>query len=519
MNHRYRWWLLPRRDRFPKKLWHWWRLTLAAVLVAGTVVGIPWLGRHWPCADGPLPSAALWSEDGDCVGVTSGPYAFKLDQFGRAMAQIDRQNRSAGNLCPKGASAITVGVLSTLTSPYAGGRAAHEIEGIAAAQARANGAGCVHPVLVKLANMGTNEQAAIEVAEMVKDDSQIVAVVGVGLSDPNSADAANLLGSSPEPVPMVSDLITAEGFDANGSRGKDADFRNCAATYPTGVGGGYFYRVAYPNRAQITKLAGYLGAVQPDFVVTPTDLRDPYTCTALPLVEHRFNDQVTRVKFDPTDLATVPQVARRICGTAQAVNVFYTARSKDLSRFIQSVDDQYSRGLCQSSSITVLSTSDASRLRAREPENGDELVRVGALNSRIVQNGILKLIYTPLADSDSLRTNSEFIALEQQFTAAGFDLSDLDDGWAVNAYDALLTVVEETRTLSASQPVTRGEINSGLSALSPGNEMAGAGGKIAFDSYGNRTGDPTMVRLCPATHDTAPFTVPVSADASNSCTS
>lgn len=515
---RYHWGLWPNRERFPKRWWHWWRLSLAVTLVLASAPAISVGVTYAPCADGWGLSWSHWSAAGECVGVSRGPYAFELDQFDTVMARIDEQNRTAGALCPEGASPITVAVLATLTSPYAGGRAVHEIEGIAAAQARANGAGCVHPVKVRIANLGSDEQAATEVAQMVKNDPEIVAVAGVGLSDPNSAAAANLLGASPDAVPMVADLITAEGFDTNGSRGRDDDFRTCAVTYPEGVGAGYLYRVAHRNRAQIAKLASYLGNVRPDFIVTPTDLRDPYTCTALPLVQQHYDNQVATVKFDPADEATVPQVARRVCDTPQPVNVFYTARSKDLSRFIQSIDDQYSNGLCQTSSITVLSTSDASRLRATEPDNGDELVRDAALGSRVFQDGTLKLIYTPLADSDSLRTNSEFVALEEQFRTAGFDTSNLDDGWAVNGHDALLTVMAVTRILSATQPVTRGEINSGLSTLSPGNEIAGAGGMIAFDNEGNRIGDPTMVRLCPAPDGRAPFSVVVAAGSGTSCT-
>jgi hypothetical protein len=200
----------------------------------------------------------------------------------------------------------------------------HEIEGIAAAQAQANAPGCVHPVLVEIANTGSNEQAATDVALQLKNNPDVVAVVGMGLSLQRSADAADLLGKQPDAMPMIADVITAEGFDATGSRGKEDDFTNCAASYPNGVGGGYFYRVAYDNSAQINGLAKYLGGTQPDFVLTPTDLSDPYTCTALALVEKHFNNQVTQVKFDPSE-----------CGLADGHRAVPTTHQADDQRRLQ----------------------------------------------------------------------------------------------------------------------------------------------------------------------------------------
>lgn len=506
-----RYWLKvwPRRDRFPKRWWHWYRPATAALLLAGAVTAVAWAPSHLACADG-LPNNARWSTGGDCVGTSDNAYNFGIRTLDAALKRIDQQNkavRDGKSGCPTG-STITIGALLTLAAPNAGGRSPRELEGIAAAQAQANAAGCIHPVLVKIANMGSKEQAATDVAKMLKDDPTVVAVVGVGLSAQPSADAANLLGQRPDAVPMIADVLTASGFDAIGSKDREDIFSHCAATYPNGVGGGYFYRVAYNNGTQIAGLRKYLGSTKPDFILTPTDLSDPYTCTAFALVEKNFS-QVTPVKFDPTDPSTVPVAVQRICSTSRPVTAIYTARSGDLGRFIQDINTAYQNGTCQPSSITLVSPSDASRLLATEPNADLEAIRQAALTSDIFQQGKLKLVYATLMNADTMRGSAQYQQLVKRMTEAGFSPADLADGWAVNAYDALGAVAQASRPLGSNQTVTRGQINTAVSSLT----TVGAGGHIAFDPAGNRIGESTIVRLCPAPAGKPVFTVLASAAA------
>lgn len=498
----------PRRE-FPHRRSDWRRLVvLASVLVIAVpaVVFYRWVEPRLSCRDG-FPSESLWSADGECVGISTSSYAFGLDTFAPVLAKIDQQNRTvAEGGCPKNATPVTIGVLSTLTSANAGGRASHELEGMAAAQARANGEGCVHPIRLRIGHIGANAQAAESLARMMKDDPGIVAVVGLGLSDQRSADAANVLGAQDRPVPMVASLITAEGFDTEGSKSDNPDYSTCDpdATYPRGVGNGYFYRVSFRNAKQIQKLGGFLGK-RPDFVVTPNDRRDPYTCTALPFV--RRLGEAPEVKFDRDDAPTLAQAARRICGQSGPVTAFYTARSRDLGRFLHSIDKEYGNNLCQSSSVTVVSTSDAVRMRVPEPDNDLELTRRKALESSVLRSGKLRLVYTPLSDVDAARGGSEFRELERLFQQAGFDATHLDSGWAINGYDALFTVSEAVRTLSAQAEVTRSQVNSAINSLAEGNGRLGAGGMIAFDNAGNRTGEPVIVELCTTGSDQRPSSV------------
>ncbi|MBB5960169.1 hypothetical protein FHS29_006792 [Saccharothrix tamanrassetensis] len=512
----------PRRNKFFRGWWDKWLrvVVVAAVLVAALpgYLAVDWLSARLSCRDG-APSGDIWSAGGECVGVSSGPYAFGLDAFGPVLAKIAEQNANAGKAgCQPGAAPVTVAVLSTLTSPNGGGRTLHEIEGYAAAQARANGVGCIHPLLLKVAHMGATQQAATRVAEILRDDPSVVGVVGMGLSDQRSADAADVLGAPGQPMPMVGALITAEGFDADGSADDRPDYSTCdeSANYDNGIGEGYFYRVAHRNSKQIRLLGDFL-KTGPDFIVTPNDKRDPYTCTALPFVR-RLGER-PEVKFDPTDPATVSLAAQRICGRPGSVTAFYIARSRDLGRFLRSIDEQYRNGLCEATSITVASTSDAVRMRVPEVDPELEGARGQALRSTVFRDGTLRLVYTPLADADSLRgSNTEFSTLEDLFEAAGFDLRHLDGGWAINAYDALYTMSEAVRTLSVNSEVTRSVLNSAISGFAAGSGRLGAGGRIEFDNSGNRTGDPVAVQLCPPREGDRPVTVRVDAQSSPAST-
>ncbi|WP_433272011.1 ABC transporter substrate-binding protein [Actinosynnema sp. CS-041913] len=518
LTNRYYFGIYPRPPKFFRSWWDkWLRVVIASAVLVAVVPGylaVDWVSARVSCRDG-LPSGDIWSQGGECVGVSAGPYAFGLDAFGPVLAKIAEQNAGAGQAgCQPGAEPVTVAVLSTLTTPNGGGRVLHEIEGYAAAQARANGVGCIHPLRLKIAHMGATQQAATEVAELLRDDPSVVAVVGMGLSDQRSADAADVLGAPGKPMPMIGALITAEGFDADGSAGDRPDYSTCdeSASYDNGVGEGYFYRVSHRNAKQIKLLGDFLKAA-PDFIVTPNDKRDPYTCTALPFVR-RLGER-PEVKFDPTDPATVSLAAQRICGRPGVVTAFYIARSRDLGRFLRSIDEQYRNGLCEASAITVVSTSDAVRMRVPEDDPELEGARKQALGSTVFRNGTLRLVYTPLADADSLRGgNTEFAALEDRFKAGGFDPRHLDGGWAINAYDALYTVSEAMRTLSANSEVTRSVLNSAISGFAAGSGRLGAGGQIEFDNSGNRTGDPVAVQLCPPREGDRPVTVRVDAQSS-----
>lgn len=526
----YRWWLIPRPDRFPRRWSHWLSLTLTVVLAAGaTSVGLwagPWLFARINCRSELLPTSSVWSQDGECVGLSDGPYAFGLSAFDPVFQKIASQNKQAGqNPCATGAAPVTVGVLVTSSSLAAGGRASHELEGFAAGQANANKLPCVRPVQLRIAQIGRTEQAAGDVAQLVADSPNVVAVIGMGPSNPRVVEAVQLLAN--RHIPMVADIITAEGFDQNGSSDDHPDFSRCAdhSSYDSGIGQGFFYRVAYRNVTQDRQLYQYLiqaaqhrantdsGAATPtmpaDFIITPTTVTDPFTCTALPLLHRQFGESVHEVRFDPDDPTTVNLAVQQLCDKQQDVTAVYAARAQDLSRFLTSLDQQYQNGLCKSRSITVASISDASRIRAPEPEANLESLRVQALTSKTFTDSTVRLVYTPLANPEVLAKKklSGYANLQQQFTNLGFNPTDLDDGWAINAYDALTTITAAVNTVPLNsngnyRTITPSQVNTAIGFFSPSGHPvpSAAQGPLTFDNNGNRSdSDPVVVQVCPAT--------------------
>lgn len=513
---RYRWGMIPTPGRFPRSRRDWLRpaavLLVAVLVVTGVMTAAPWLAARLSCRDG-LPAGDVYAADGECVGITEGPYAFDIPEFEGVFGRIEAQNEAAAGACVEGREPVTVGVLMGLTHPNSGARALHELEGFAAGQRSANQPGCSRALRLRVGHTGSAEQAAVELAGRFREDSRIAAVVGLGLSGVNAAEAANLLGAEPDengvhPVPMVADLITAEGFDSDGT--PPAASCDEEATFTRGIGGNNnFFRVSFRNGLQVDELAEYLGTGnRPTFIVIPDDSRDPYTCTTLQPIRELYQQQqpqVPEVQFSVTNEATLGQVARRVCGAEGAVTVFYTARSRDLGRLLAGLAKRYDDGLCAAESVTVISTDDGVRMRVPEVDPVLEAPRSKALTSSPFADGRLRLIYTPLADPDALRRGeagggSEFTELERLFEEMSFDVAHLDDGWGINAYDAVYTVAKAVESLDSDRPVTRALVRGAIadfSAADVTSQVIGANGPIGFENNGNRVGTPVTVRLCP----------------------
>jgi hypothetical protein len=506
---RYHWGIVPCPRRFPKDVRHWYRvgaLVLVPVLAAGLLPVFGWFSGRVGCRPGAFYSGDVWRQDGECVGVSDGPYAFGVPQADAVMRMIARQNEAAPKgSCAKGAEPVTVGVLMTLTSPDAQGRAIHQLEGTVAAQAAVNQdkSGCLHPVHLRVGQMGANEQAAVKVAAALARSDDLVAVVGMGLSAQQSADAARVLAR--HRVPMVAPVITAEGFDRNGSVDDRPDFSGCDPrhTFKDGVGQGFFYRLGHRQAVQVDRLAAYFAGTRRGrltFILTPISVDDPYTCTLVPLLHRRFGG-VQEVRFDTRDPSTMALSAQRICLSRGAVNVFYAARARDLPRFLKELADQSRYGQCGFSGLTVLSTSDASRIRAPETDPNLERQRRDALTAPMVQNGTVRLVYTPPADPGVLARSGApgFAQLRKAFGELRWDPRHLDDGWAISGYDSLATVAAAVNTLSTGRKVTPTRVNSAVGGFfKGGGGVPAASGNITFDNNGNRNDSvPVVVRLCP----------------------
>ncbi|MDQ0578453.1 hypothetical protein [Streptomyces rishiriensis] len=99
-----------------------------------------------------------------------------------------------------------------------------------------------------VASMGSFERAwktAVDKLKAREEAEHLVAVAGLGLSQQETVDAARELSQAD--LPMVGDLITAEGFDATGAvDGKGA------------ING--LVRVALSNNDQLTAISTYSAA-------------------------------------------------------------------------------------------------------------------------------------------------------------------------------------------------------------------------------------------------------------------
>jgi hypothetical protein len=484
-----------------RRWWDWWRLAMVVVVVLGAIIVPPLAVPVLRCQSGIFPiNTELWYQDGDCVGITDSA-DFNLNRFDTVMRRISQQNSVAGSNCDSDDTTMTMAAVVSLDSPNDGGRDLDELEGFAAAQVDANRSGCVHGAKLEIANMGSNEQAEDKVAHLLANDPDVIAVVGMGLSSQQSSAAATILGGGANPMLMVADHVTAEGFDVTGSHDDHPDFSRCTYSYAHGVGDGHFYRIAYRVAPQITKLLNYTGKLtKPDFVLTPDSVNDPYTCTAYPLVEAPFRTPtkprpVDRLGFEPAESASDLETAvDTICASTTPVTVVYTARGADLGQFITKLGNKFENNGACVQPITVLSTSDASRLRAVDNDPKRNGQRTAALGAKIFTSGHLKLIYTPLADTDSTSPTTAFQDMSAQFRADDFPVHGAIGDWAATAYDAFTTVSDVTRHLTANQPVLRGDINA---AMSRHLSFTGASGPIDFDASGNRTDRPVALRLCP----------------------
>jgi hypothetical protein len=242
-----------------------------------------------------------------------------------------------------------------------------------------------------------------------------------------------------------------------------------------------------------------------DFIITPTTVTDPFTCTALPLLHREFGENVHEVRFDPADPTTVNLSVQQLCNKEQEVTAVYAARAQDLSRFLANIDEQYQNGLCKPRSITVASISDASRVRAPEPEANLEFLRLQALTSKAFMQGTVRLFYTPIANPEVLAKNKipGFANLQERFTHIGFDKTDLDDGWAINAYDALTTVTAAVNTVpfgpdGNGRVITPSQVNTAIGSFSSVDHPvpSAAQGPLIFDNNGNRSdSDPVVVLM------------------------
>ncbi|MGW4568976.1 ABC transporter substrate-binding protein, partial [Streptomyces sp. NPDC004561] len=164
--------------------------------------------------------AGLVTTGAECTGITDGredPGVFGSD-LKPVMTAIGAENSNV----VAGGDYVTIAFLTPLTSTSANsltlGQDVAELEGAYTAVEEENAKDSRPKIRLVVASMSSSEKywaQAVDRLIGMKQKDHLVAVAGLGLSQQESVDAARALGKAD--LPMVSDLITADGFDATGA--------------------------------------------------------------------------------------------------------------------------------------------------------------------------------------------------------------------------------------------------------------------------------------------------------------
>jgi hypothetical protein len=490
------------------------------------------------CGNPSGPAVEVWSENDSCVGVTDG--SVTLDQefndrregrFGAVLDEIRRENHAVdtGTVTAAGGSttctetsreAVTVVALAPWRSELAGSRSYHELEGMFVAQWRANHlgqpGGCSPFIKLLVADAGpdladreASDRVWGKVVDAVAKVPGLVAVVGLALSRRETIAAARTLNA--RGIPVVADLVTADGFDTTNFKNVN---NRCDRLADPATDLNLFHRITFSNQKYYDRLGDVLRGTNsltpwnPAVQVTQSGYQDdPFVCTN---VQH-VNDLIaieSSTRGEPITFGlsvngkdSTAQLELRltqVCSASvPARTIFYNARSLDLASFLNALARS-----CGDRKVTVVAPSDATRLLTPELQPAREQQRLEAL--RTLSRGTVRLLFVASTTPTVLAGQPGFEEFKVAFAAAFensphralFPLSDteLADTWMLNAHDAMFTVAAAVHALDVSgQAHTAESVANNLGGLTVAK---GAHGPIGFDQDGTRTGQPTTMLLC-----------------------
>lgn len=456
----------------------------------------------------PQPCGTLTAEpDRQCVGIwASGSDGSRVfgSAFAPVMAALAKENELATQGGP--GSYVTVAFLGPFTdTTVTGGRIPHELEGAVTGLYQANheaiGGGTPRIRLV-LANEGSDEQywrqPVADLQAMTNTSDHLVAVIGLGLSKNETVSAARELAAAS--IPIVSDVITAEGLDQTGTIGPGGRIPGLAG-------------MAFRTSAQLAVISSYVHRKRPglrtalmvaDASINSTN-PDLYSLALAEAFQRSGLDAYLRAGKNitnffggsPDDMQTqFSRIADNLCGIDPPDMVFYAGRAVYLTYFLQQLHNRN----CSYRPIAVITGSDAEVL---------------TLNPGFITKNLndphapISVTYTPLADCNDLDSPSNpdrslFQDFKTTFTQKlSFSASDLCDAWAIMAQDAMMTAAKAIRNASSpgsGTPPTSNAVRVQLSLFtSSTNMIPGATGYFQIDpATGNRCCDAFM--QFPAVH-------------------
>ncbi|MFF8367082.1 hypothetical protein ACF05F_34540 [Rhodococcus erythropolis] len=432
--------------------------------------------------------------DGECTGVTDGSDG--ADVFGSDLEPVMTAIGAENQNVVKGGDYVTFAFLTPLTSGDANsltvGQYVAELEGAYTAVAEENKKDSRPKIRLLVASMGSSQkhwERAVEQLVARRDSDRLVAVAGMGLSQQETVDAARKLSKKTE-LPMVGDLITADGFDATGAVDGKGPIDGLA-------------RVALSNSDQLTAISeklppGRRTAALVSTSLTPNGTRDLYTESldkGFRRIERlkKHLDDHSDFAFDPRGGpdAILPTISQNFCNTGKTIDtVYYAARVRYLPDFL----DALTRRSCHAQPITVITGSDAAALDPQTESLHDPDAPITVLYASFPTSKQFRSPGNPargLYDAFAKAFTSPHHG--QQFPAQHLTSSY----WGIVAYDAVTTAATALHNAAAHNPSSlpnRYAVRNELYALR-NNAVAGASGHFGIDKNGNRTNTDTITTV------------------------
>ncbi|QWF76674.1 hypothetical protein [Amycolatopsis sp. CA-230715] len=459
--------ILPPRPTWSKWLWLSGGVLLVVVAVAAIIVVPPWISEAGLTCDGAVRQRGEHSE---CTGPTDGSFVFSPD-----LATVEQRIHTENDaVAASGKPYVTIAVFIPMTltehdilSPE---WVRHQLEGAYIAQRRANTTqswGSLPLVRLLLANPGSQ----LKQWEPVVDDllgrvqsEHLVGVTGIGLSLDTARDAIRKL--SDHKVPVVASHLAAEQFS------EIPGFLRVSPTSAT-------YGMATANFVKPTAKTATIVQDQNAGDLYPKTLADGFTA--------KFVDDAHRIvgrteAYDsslPGIENTFLQMMPNICGNAPDV-VYFAGREDHLVSFVA----QLAQRPCLDRHITVL-TGDL----ALVGPPGQEMRRGLQANVTVIAPG---LAHPQAWTAEPKAFNPAAVASFHETSCvdcfeAVFPKERLDDGIAILAHDAVLTVVWAIRGIPRVSPaqVTAEDVLQAKNRLHDRFAVPGASGMISFDDRGD----------------------------------
>lgn len=453
------------------------RMVIVVVLVVALIaLGIFVWGRLTHC--GP----DIEKVDGQCIGITDGTDG---PVFGEATADALRLIGEENTRIAGDPSAVSIAYVIPIPPPgvdddYAT-RLGGDIMGVAVAQRQANRtptAGGPPPIRMLIANIGESRQPAEEPIATLKEMAttgfaehrlMAVAISGKSLAPMTVAIDALLAAD----VPVVISHLTADRLT---SRPVTADTS--------------LARVAPTTSDEAAAAAAYLRSTgaRKTLIVQNTDLEDAYSQDLGRAFRERYpGDNYQIVAPDETYSGKRPGAANTMRGIVNNIcqqqpdALFFAGRSPELAALIAAMPLR----TCPERPIKVMTGDDGASLAAA--------VAAGAPEVRAGLAANVSVAYTALAHPEAWRQAAGAFQPHSADYLTGnapesfpvlFPHQRLDDGYAIMAYDAVMTVVRSIR--SSQTPLgSPGALIQEFKRIHGIGAIPGASGWISLSPTGN----------------------------------